>query len=522
MSSSRKNNNWVDVSKRSSRLSGHKRDHKPVELFRKNPDSTPEVDCDASTSGGSGSFGETQICTGKFSVGVTNFKRLNNQAWSYKRKGYVSVKRIQKQEFKCVVKYLKITKSGGDSTELDNKNLANIKDFEKERKILQSMQGHPNIVNIIPNIKVRNPKMELLQSTNSAQKPVPYYVMEYCTEGDCNTFVGSPAYNQIKANRSEFSKMVRNYISDVYSGIKYIHSKGYIHCDIKPGNIFVTKPQNIQAGRSLADSLVFKIGDFGGLSKVTEEAVVFTRNYAPPERYIPYIKHFQDYYGFALSLFHFITDVNARNKIYSNGNESKYISQLFAVDDWVGGSLNEDTLHIVRDIFTEMNKLEKGVIGIIDTDLPAITNAAKNDGSYFTAINLKNAMDAKLALDTPMYQQFYGVMTKLNNYKFKHISNEITRGNVTQKIIRKPTAGERIRGAVNWFKRLATGKPVVEPITKSQRIQRLARSKKRLLKSGANVVISKGRSGRKQTDSKPKSTRIQRLKRTLKNLFKRR
>ncbi len=256
--------------------------------------------------------------------------------------------------------------------------------------------------------------------------------------------------------------------------------------------------------------------------KSTEEAEVFTRNYAPPEKYIPYIKHFQDYYGFALSLFHFITDVNARNKIYSNGNESKYISRLFAVDDWVGGSLNEDTLQIVRDIFTEMNELEKGVIGIIDTDLPAITNAAKNDGSYFTAINLKNAMDAKLALDTPMYQRFYGVMTELNNYKFKHISNEITKGNVTQEIIRKPTAGERIRGAVNWFKRLATGKPVVEPITKSQRIQRLARSKKRLLKSGANVVISKGRSGRKRTDSKPKSTRIQRLKRTLKNLFKRR
>ncbi len=521
MSSKRKNNNWVMVSKRaSSRLPGHKRDRKP-ELFRKNPDSVPEVDCDASTAGGTGAFGETQICTGKFSVGVTDFKRLDNQDRSYKRKGYVSVKRIQKQEFKCVVKYLNITKTGGDSEELDNENRANMEDFEKERDVLQSMQGHPNIVNIIPNIKVRNPKMDLLLSTDSVQKPVPYYVMEYCTEGDCDRFVGSPIYNQIKGSKTEFSKLVRNYISDVYSGIKYIHSKGYIHCDIKPKNIFVTKPLNIQAGRSLVDSLVFKIGDFGGLAKVTEEAVVFTQAYAPPVDYIPYIKHFQDYYGFALSLFQFITGVNPRNKIYSRGNESKYISRLFAVDDWVGDSLNLETLQIVRDFFTEMNELEKGVIGTIDNYLPKLTKAMEHDTSYFTYVNLLNEMNAKLALDTSMYQRFYGAMTALNNYKFTHISSEITAGNVTKKNIRKPTAGERIKGTVAWFKRLATGKPVVEPITKSQRIQRLARSKKRLQKLGANLVIGSGRSGRIRADSKPKSTKMQRLKRTLKNLFRR-
>ena len=511
-------NNWVMVSKRSSRLPGHKRDAKP-ELFRKDLTSVSKVDCSESTAGGSGSFGETQICTGKFRVGVTNFKRLDNQAQSYKRKGYVSIKRSQNQEFKCIVKYMKVARTGGDTRTLNYENKSNIAEFENERKILLSIQGHPNIVNIMPNIKVRNPMTAFIYSSDSKERVIPHYVMEYCTEGDCNKFVLSTKYADIRKNRQEFSKLVRNYISDVYSGIKYIHSKGYIHYDIKPGNIFVTKPDRIQDGRALADSLVFKIGDFGGMVKYTDKPHTYTSNYAPPKDYIMYVKHFVDYYGFALSLYHFIVGRNARNPNATSDIENKYfIGRLYAVDDWVNGLLTDDVLQIVRDIFTEMNELERGVIKTIDNYLPRIKQADTNDSSYFTLMNLINELNSKLMLDTPMYQQFYSKMSALNNYKFIHISNKIKLSNVTPNVIKPLTVGERIKGAVHWFKRLATGKPVVEPITKSQRIQRLAKSKKRLLQSGANVVITKG-SSKHIIPNHPKSTPMQRVKKTFKNLL---
>ena len=512
-------NNWEMVSKRSSRLPGHKRDAKP-ELFRKDPSSQTEVDCEGGLVGGSGSYGETQICTGKFRSAVTDFKRLDDQAWSYRRKGYVSVKRTEERTFKCIVKYMKVAQTGGDTTWLDKENKSNIANFESERKLLLSIQGHPNIVNIMPNIKVRNPITTLIYSSDTKERIIPYYIMEYCTEGDCNKFVLNREYNNIRQNKQEFSKLVRNYVSDVYSGIKYIHNKGYIHYDIKPGNIFVTKPDRIQSGRSLTDSLVFKIGDMGGMVKSTDEPNVYTAAYAPPREYVIYVKHFIDYYGFALSLYHFIVGRNARNPTEkSEINNPFFIRRLFAVDDWVDGALTRDVLQIVRDIFSEMNELETSVIDIVNDYLPKIKQAANNDMNYFTLMNLLTELNAKLALDTPMYQRFYSSMTALNNYKYIHISNQITSADITNASIKPVTAGDRIKGAVSWFKRLVTGKPVVEPITKSQRIQRLARTKKQLLKRGVNVTVTKGSS--KRAIPAAKSTRMQRIKRTLKNFFKR-
>lgn len=514
-----KTNNWEMVSKRSSRLPGHKRDAKP-ELFRKDPSSQTEVDCEGSLVGGSGAYGETQICTGKFRAAVTDFKRLDDQAWSYRRKGHVSVKRKEERTFKCIVKYMKVAQRGGDTTWLDKENKSNIANFESERNLLLSIQGHPNIVNIMPNIKVRKPMTALIYSSDTKERVIPYYIMEYCTEGDCNKFVLSQEYYNIRRNKQEFSKLVRNYISDVYSGIKYIHSKGYIHYDIKPGNIFVTKPDKIQPGRSLTDSLVFKIGDMGGMVKSTDEPHAYTAIYAPPKEYVMYVKHFIDYYGFALSLYHFIVGRHARNPTeQSEINNPFFIRRLFAVDDWVDGALTDDVLQIVRDIFSEMNELEKSVIGIVNDYLPKLNQDVVSDMNYFTFMNLLTELNAKLALDTPMYQRFYSSMTTLNNYKFIHISNQITSADITKANIKPVTASARIKGAVNWFKRLATGKPIVVPVTKSQRIQRLARTKKQLLKRGANVTVTKGSS--KRTKPSVKSTRMQRIKRTLKNFFKR-
>jgi serine/threonine protein kinase len=117
--------------------------------------------------------------------------------------------------------------------------------INSELNILNKLQGHPNIVNIVPDVKV----------TGSGIPNTPYYVMEYCTEGNCYTFIGKDKYNQISTDKDLFSRFIRNFISDTYSAIKYIHSKGVIHCDIKSKNIFINRPENPNPKLAYADTV---------------------------------------------------------------------------------------------------------------------------------------------------------------------------------------------------------------------------------------------------------------------------
>ncbi|KDP32604.1 hypothetical protein JCGZ_13154 [Jatropha curcas] len=52
--------------------------------------------------------------------------------------------------------------------------------------------------------------------------------------------------------------VVQNYTRDILRGLKYIHSHGYVHCDIKPGNILLVPGTGLRVGNYMA-----KIADFG-------------------------------------------------------------------------------------------------------------------------------------------------------------------------------------------------------------------------------------------------------------------
>lgn len=105
---------------------------------------------------------------------------------------------------------------------------ANRKRFEREAALLQAYRGVENIVQIID---------------QQVTAPYPYIVMEYCEGGSLATKIG-------KVDHVEAT----NILSCMTNALKVIHSKGEIHRDIKPGNIF-------EAWRN--NQWTAKLGDFG-------------------------------------------------------------------------------------------------------------------------------------------------------------------------------------------------------------------------------------------------------------------
>lgn len=66
-----------------------------------------------------------------------------------------------------------------------------------------------------------------------------YLLIEYCEVGELYKLIASGDLNCDK---------IKKYGKDLAMGIKYIHSQGVVHRDLKPGNLFI----------DANDSLVFR------------------------------------------------------------------------------------------------------------------------------------------------------------------------------------------------------------------------------------------------------------------------
>uniref|UniRef100_A0A8B9GJ09 Interferon-induced, double-stranded RNA-activated protein kinase n=1 Tax=Amazona collaria TaxID=241587 RepID=A0A8B9GJ09_9PSIT len=93
--------------------------------------------------------------------------------------------------------------------------------------------------------------------------------MELCEQG--------PLENWIENNRQDrkYHEMAQMKFLEILEGVEYIHSKGLIHRDLKPQNIFISGEDKI------------KIGDFGLVTSVTCENLTEntgTKSYMAPEQ----------------------------------------------------------------------------------------------------------------------------------------------------------------------------------------------------------------------------------------------
>ncbi|XP_050379841.1 mitogen-activated protein kinase kinase kinase 20-like [Argentina anserina] len=69
---------------------------------------------------------------------------------------------------------------------------------------------------------------------------------------------------------------VRRYTESLLKGLKYIHGKGFVHCDIKPANVLLVRQGPLDTGFG---SYVAKIGDLGLTKKADKYSVMNRSDY---------------------------------------------------------------------------------------------------------------------------------------------------------------------------------------------------------------------------------------------------
>ena len=138
---------------------------------------------------------------------------------------------------------------------VEEKNMTN--SVEREIQVLEKL-NHPNIIKIQETFKLRTKEDEFY-----------VIVMEYCDKGDLLTYALKHLF------KSEYEK--KKIIYDVLDAIRYLHSKGISHGDIKSENILLDSNYNP------------KLCDFG-FCRTTKYAGDNSKNgtlyYAAPELFV--------------------------------------------------------------------------------------------------------------------------------------------------------------------------------------------------------------------------------------------
>lgn len=97
-------------------------------------------------------------------------------------------------------------------------------------------------------------------------------------------------------------EIVDNILPQIYNGLKFLHEKGIIHCDVKPQNIFFRNPERTD----------LVLGDFGISTIIGPGALVQTSRlrgtdvYIAPETYTGIFNDKSDYYSLGITLLHLI------------------------------------------------------------------------------------------------------------------------------------------------------------------------------------------------------------------------
>jgi len=153
----------------------------------------------------------------------------------------------------------------------------------REAQAMGRLGSHPHIVSVFDlgeePIPVAFP--EALEGTAPAATQ-PFMVTELMGGGDVEGAIEKAADHKLSLERA------LEIAAQTVRGLEFAHSKGVVHRDLKPGNVWLTSP--LPEGEGKGEGVTAKIGDFGlavaiDRSRLTREGMmVGTVSYMPPEQ----------------------------------------------------------------------------------------------------------------------------------------------------------------------------------------------------------------------------------------------
>ncbi|QKR00732.1 serine/threonine protein kinase [Metallosphaera tengchongensis] len=158
-------------------------------------------------------------------------------------------------------------------------------DIYKESSNLQRLSEHGNVVRIFGMFL----DMNLLKRVERGE--VAYYlsnppaiVMEYMGGGSLSTLVNEDTV----FFSTRWVDVLRTVFLKVGKALDYLHKSGYVHLDVKPQNIFFSRPLG-GTGEEVYDSLVkghaeVKLGDLGSARRAGERVTQYTAQYCPVDQ----------------------------------------------------------------------------------------------------------------------------------------------------------------------------------------------------------------------------------------------
>lgn len=170
----------------------------------------------------------------------------------------------------------------------------------------------------------------------------PMIVMEYLEGGTLMDLMKNPNL----FNSRYWKYIVYVIIKETILALDYIHSQGYVHLDVKPQNIFLSKKLS-GGGEQVYNLLksskgVVKLGDLGSAVRVGGKIKQITVEYAPPEQLEFSIKGIgadprMDVFSLGMTMYVALTG-------YNNRPDIKVLSE--AVDLYNQGKIREALIYV--------------------------------------------------------------------------------------------------------------------------------------------------------------------------------
>lgn len=217
-------------------------------------------------------------------VAVTSLQQINFQnVYGYTIVGKIGegatsiVYKAEKGGKYYAIKIFKPTTTGG-TTRLATNYFSNV---ATEASNLITLSGKsPYIVRIEGIHMDVNSIKDLINGRIDLNNP-PAIIMEFMEGGS----VWELMQNTNITYSTCWPEIVKKIVKQVALALDYLHSQGYVHLDVKPQNIFLSK----DPGKTGADVMnnvdgIVKLGDLGSAVKIGGKIDQVTPAYAPPEQ----------------------------------------------------------------------------------------------------------------------------------------------------------------------------------------------------------------------------------------------